>query len=30
MLVGSGGRPLGGGDQVVPSAARVLRAFSGD
>lgn len=27
-LVGPDGRPLGGGDQVVPSAAAVLRAFS--
>jgi hypothetical protein len=27
-LVGPNGRPLGGGDQVVPSAATVLRAFS--
>jgi hypothetical protein len=29
MLVGPDGRPLGGGDQVVPAAAAVLRAFSG-
>jgi hypothetical protein len=27
MLVGPDGRPLGGGDQVVPSAETVLRAF---
>jgi hypothetical protein len=28
MLIGPDGRPLGGGDQVVPSAAMLLRAFS--
>jgi hypothetical protein len=29
MLVGRDGRSLGGGDQAVPSAAMVLRAFAG-